>query len=107
MFEAFSKMTAEHTQAFNELVNSSKRRPSPKLSNTARMWKPPSGSDPLARLREQSHASSGTTVQDAQDIVNSENAWAEVAQSRNVEIESLDDDSDGPPDDDVQDGEEP
>lgn len=62
-----------------------------------------SGNDPLAQLREQSHASAGTTVQDAQDIVNSESAWAEVVQKRDTDSEPVDDDSDGPPDD--EDGE--
>ncbi|KAL9034086.1 MAG: hypothetical protein Q9214_007208, partial [Letrouitia sp. 1 TL-2023] len=63
-----------------------------------------SDSDALTQLREQSHASAGTTIQDVQDIVNSESAWAEAIQSRDADTEPVDDDSDGPPDAD-EDGE--
>ena len=42
----------------------------------------------------------GTTVQDAQEIVSSERAWAETIGSRQADTDPVDDDSDGPPSDD-------
>ena len=59
--------------------------------------------DSLARRRNQSHASPGTMVVNAQNLVNSESEWGEVVRDRYKETELVDDDSDGPP---VDNGEE-